>query len=93
MIVTDPSNYFHVKNGRCTSCDDPLTIPYVVWVWANTDVFVCAPCCQVMGRDLARDMQGAATGRELQRMGFLEGAKRGAVSGGFLIKEATTTEQ
>ena len=93
MIITDVNNYWHVKNGRCTVCDEPLTMPYVVWMWANVDIFVCSVCCKVDGPTMGHDMRRVATARELQRMGFLEGARRAVVSGGFLIKETTTTEQ
>jgi hypothetical protein len=85
MIIADVNDYWHVKNGRCTACDGPLAVPYMVWMCANIDVFICAPCCQVHKGDLARDLQGVATARELRRMGFFEGAKRAAVSGGFLM--------
>jgi hypothetical protein len=93
VIITDVNDYWHVKNGKCTACDRPLAVPYMVWMCANIDVFVCAVCCRVDGGNIAREMRGAATGRELQRMGFFEGAKQAAVSGGLLYTTGTNEKQ
>jgi hypothetical protein len=90
------------KHDRCVMCRGRLSPPLVMWFTsfrggddaADDELkFICSECCAEMGRGLSDDMRQIATAREVQHLGFHRAGKRAAVSGGFLIKEITTTKQ
>jgi hypothetical protein len=75
------------KGNACTFCDKPLTIPYMSWLCSSETIktlFICGQCCEWIARGFSLDLRNAATALKLKRMGFHEGMKKAAISGGFL---------
>jgi hypothetical protein len=99
MIVMEDGEFYSArKSDRCCHCGKSLTFPYMAWDgWQTGDeysrIYICGQCCEWIARGFSADLRNIVKVRALQRMGFYEGSKQAAVSGGFLYTDGTSDKQ
>jgi hypothetical protein len=99
MIVMGKGEFYCAGDGdKCCKCGRVLAFPYMAWDgWDQTPneysrIFICGQCCEWIAHGFCADLQNIVKVRALQRMGFYEGSKRAAVSGGFLYRTETSKQ-